>query len=90
MGQGGGGRDGDPVLDLSGRRSARVHDHWLGGKDNFAPDRELAEAIAPRVPWVRAQVCGQRRFLDRAVRYLAAEAGIRQFLDIGTPYPQHA
>lgn len=74
-------------LDTSVPQSARVYDYWLGGKDNFAADRELAEAIAARLPTIRAQVREQRRFLGRAVRYLVREAGVRQFLDIGTGIP---
>jgi SAM-dependent methyltransferase len=68
-------------------QSARVYDYWLGGKDNFPADRAMAEAIVEQVPTIRTQVRAQRAFLGRAVRYLAAEAGIRQFLDIGTGIP---
>jgi S-adenosyl methyltransferase len=62
-------------------QSARVYDYWLGGQDNFPPDRALGDAIADQVPTIRTQVRGQRAFLSRAVRYLAGEAGVRQFLD---------
>jgi SAM-dependent methyltransferase len=68
-------------------QSARVYDYWLGGKDNFPADRAMAEAIAQQVPSIRAQVRAQRAFMGRAVRYLVAEAGVRQFLDIGTGIP---
>jgi SAM-dependent methyltransferase len=68
-------------------QSARVYDYWLGGKDNFPADRALGDAIAERVPTIRTMVRGQRAFLRRAVRWLAAEAGVRQFLDIGTGIP---
>jgi SAM-dependent methyltransferase len=68
-------------------QSARVYDYWLGGKDNFPADRAMAEAIADQVPTIRTQVRAQRAFLGRAVRFLVAEAGIRQFLDIGTGIP---
>ena len=68
-------------------QSARVYDYWLGGKDNFPADRAMAEAIAQQVPSIRAQVRTQRAFMGRAVRFLVAEAGIRQFLDIGTGIP---
>jgi len=66
---------------------ARVYDFWLGGKDNFAADRAVAEQVAAAYPDIRAAVRAQRAFLARAVRFLVAEAGIRQFLDIGTGLP---
>jgi SAM-dependent methyltransferase len=68
-------------------QSARVYDYWLGGKDHFPADRALGEAIAAALPTIRTQVRAQRAFLGRAVRYLAGEAGVRQFLDIGTGIP---
>ncbi len=74
-------------IDTSVPQSARVYDYWLGGKDNFPADRALAEAIIEQVPTIRIQVRAQRAFLGRAVRYLTAEAGIRQFLDVGTGIP---
>ena len=76
-----------PEIDTTVPQSARVYDYWLGGKDNFPADRALGDAIAEQVPTIRTQVRGQRAFLGRAVRYLAGEAGIRQFLDIGTGIP---
>ena len=66
---------------------ARVYDYWLGGKDNFPADRALAEHIVQAIPTMRAMARANRAFLTRAVRYLAGEAGIRQFLDIGTGIP---
>jgi S-adenosyl methyltransferase len=66
---------------------ARVYDYWLGGKDNFAVDRELAERFVQADPMAVVGVRSNRAFLRRAVRYLAAEVGIRQFLDIGTGIP---
>jgi hypothetical protein len=66
---------------------ARVYDYWLGGKDNFAVDRELAERFAKAAPTVIAGVRSNRAFLRRAVRFLAGDVGIRQFLDIGTGIP---
>jgi hypothetical protein len=66
---------------------ARVYDYWLGGKDNFAADRAAAEQVIATFPDVLASVRAQRAFLARAVNYLVAEAGIRQFLDIGTGLP---
>ena len=74
-------------IDTTVAHQARIYDYWLGGKDNFAVDREAAQqAIAAYPPIVRG-VRAQRAFLVRAVRYLAAEVGIRQFLDIGTGIP---
>jgi hypothetical protein len=66
---------------------ARVYNYWLGGKDNFAADREAAELVISSYPAVVASVRAQREFLGRAVGYLAGEVGIRQFLDIGTGLP---
>ncbi len=66
---------------------ARVYDYWLGGKDNFAADREAAEQVIAVRPTILADVRANRAFLGRAVRYLTAEAGIRQFLDNGTGLP---
>ena len=66
---------------------ARVYDFWLGGKDNFEADRAVAEQVAAAYPDVLAAVRAQRAFLARAVHFLVAEAGVRQFLDIGTGLP---
>jgi len=66
---------------------ARIYNYWLGGTDNFAADREAAELVIASYPDIRPGVRAQREFLVRAVTYLAAEAGIRQFLDIGTGLP---
>jgi hypothetical protein len=74
-------------IDTSVAHIARVYDYWLGGKDNFAPDRAAAEAAMREDPNVVEGVRGNRAFLARAVRYLAGQAGIRQFLDIGTGIP---
>ena len=76
-----------PPFDVSAAHPARVYDYLLGGKDNFAADRAAAEAIIEVSPVVFACVRANRAFLRRAVRYLADEAGIRQFLDIGTGLP---
>ena len=80
---------GDPVpsIDTTVAHSARRYDYWLGGKDNFAADRESGDAIAAAFPTVRTAVIENRRFVRRAAAFLAAEAGIRQFLDIGTGIP---
>jgi hypothetical protein len=77
----------DLTIDTSVAHPARVYDYWLGGKDNFAADREAAERVLAVTPGLRWRVQANRRFLARAVRYLAGEAGIRQFLDIGTGIP---
>ena len=76
-----------PEIDTSVAHIARVYDYWLGGKDNFAPDRAAAEAAMREDPNVVEGVRGNRAFLARAVRYLTGQAGIRQFLDIGTGIP---
>jgi len=64
-----------------------VYNYWLGGKDNFPADREAAEQAIAANPGIVADVRANRAFLVRVVRYLAAECGIRQFLDIGTGLP---
>jgi hypothetical protein len=74
-------------LDVNVAHPARVYDYWLGGKDNFAADREAAEQVIAANPQVLPGVRANRAFLGRAVRYLAGEQGIRQFLDIGTGLP---
>jgi hypothetical protein len=66
---------------------ARIYDYWLGGKDNFAADREAAERVIAVTPAILPGVRGNRRFLGRAVRCMAGEGGIRQFLDLGTGIP---
>ena len=76
-----------PEIDTSAAHSARVYDYWLGGKNNFPADRALAENILKVVPTMRTMARANRAFLSRAVRYLVKEAGIRQFLDIGTGIP---
>jgi SAM-dependent methyltransferase len=76
-----------PGINTNVPQSARVYDYWLGGKDHFPADRALGEAIAEALPTIRTQVRAQRAFLGRAVRYLAREAGIRQYLDVGTGIP---
>jgi len=75
------------TFDTSVAHIARVYDYWLGGKDNFAADREAAEQAIAAYPDIVFSVRANRAFLARAVRYLAGEAGIRQFLDIGTGIP---
>ncbi|MEW1646591.1 SAM-dependent methyltransferase [Streptomyces sp. NPDC091219] len=80
----------DPLADrlqLDRPHSARVWNFLLGGKDNYAADREAGEMIVQMFPDIALLARLQRRFLVRAVRYLAEDAGIRQFLDIGTGLP---
>jgi len=84
-----GGQRWDPDLgiDISVAHPARVYDYWLGGKDNFAADRIAGDRVLAATPGLRYRVRANRAFLGRAVRFLAAEAGIRQFLDLGTGIP---
>jgi hypothetical protein len=74
-------------IDTSVAHSARVHDYWLGGTDNFAADRAAGDAVIQAYPGIVASVRANRAFLARVVSFLAAEAGIRQFLDLGTGIP---
>ncbi len=74
-------------IDTTVARQARIYDYLLGGKDNFAIDREAAEQATAAFPGLVAWARNNRAFLARAVNYLVAEAGIRQFLDIGTGLP---
>ena len=67
--------------------SARVYDYWLGGKDNFAIDRDTAEEAISANPGIVADARANRAFLARSVHYLASECGVSQFLDIGTGLP---
>ncbi|MEV6489432.1 SAM-dependent methyltransferase [Actinoplanes sp. NPDC051633] len=69
---------------------ARVEDYWLGGKDNFAADRAVADQVAKISPVLPIVMRAERQFLGRMVKFLAGEAGIRQFLDIGTGIPMAA
>jgi len=76
-----------PQIDTSTAHAARVYDYILGGKDNYLPDREAGEQLIRAEPSVQVSVRQNRLFLHRLTRYLAAEAGISQFLDIGTGIP---
>jgi S-adenosyl methyltransferase len=80
-----GGERPDVTIDTSRAHPARVYDYWLGGKDNFAADREAAQQALQAYPQLTQAVQSNRRFLGRAVRYLTAEAGIRQFLELVEP-----
>jgi hypothetical protein len=76
-----------PQIDTSKPHAARVYDFFLGGKDNFAADREVAKQALEVAPSMRTAVRENRAFLGRAVRYLVKEAGITQFLDLGSGLP---
>jgi hypothetical protein len=76
-----------PEIDTNVAHSARVWNYWLGGKDNFAADRAAGDMVREIFPGIVDAARHSRAFLGRAVRYLAGEAGIRQFLDIGTGLP---
>ena len=75
-----------PAIDTTRAHPARIYDYWLGGKDNFAADREAAELALKAYPDLAKAVQSNRAFLGRAVRFLAGQ-GIRQFLDVGTGIP---
>jgi hypothetical protein len=76
-----------PAFDTSVAHQARMYDYLLGGKDNYAADRAAADAALRFWPEMALTARANRAFLGRAVRYLTEEAGIRQFLDIGTGIP---
>jgi O-methyltransferase involved in polyketide biosynthesis len=76
-----------PEVDASVPNSARIWNYWLGGKDNYPVDREAGEQFRAIFPEIVEVARSTRAFLNRAVRYLAGEAGLRQFLDIGTGLP---
>ena len=76
-----------PGIDTGKANTARVYDYWLGGSSNFLADQDAARAMLAVDPTLRAAVRANRAFLGRAVRYLAGQAGIRQFLDIGSGIP---
>jgi hypothetical protein len=79
--------DAGTAIDTTVPHSARIWNYWLGGKDNYAVDREAGDQYREIFPGIAVVARTSRAFLTRAVRYLAAEAGIRQFLDIGTGLP---
>jgi len=74
-------------IDTSIPTAARMYDYYLGGKDNFAADRAAVEELDKVVPSTRALAVNNRRFMQRAVRVLAEEHGVRQFLDHGSGLP---
>jgi hypothetical protein len=76
-----------PPFDITVANQARIYDYLLGGKDNYEADRAAVDAVLKIAPELAFTARENRAFLGRAVRYLAADAGIRQFLDIGTGIP---
>jgi len=76
-----------PSFDTTLSHPARTYDYWLGGKDNYEADRDIGDQVIEAMPSILPMVRANRAFLRRAVEYLAGEAGIRQFLDIGTGLP---
>lgn len=76
-----------PGIDTSVPHVARIWNYWLGGKDNYPVDREVGDQILGMLPDVARLARASRLFLNRVVWHLAAEAGIRQFIDIGTGLP---
>ena len=79
-----------PEIDTSRPHPARMYDYYIGGKNHFAADREVADAALAHWPSGRIGLRENRKFLGRAVRYLAGAAGVRQFLDIGSGLPTTA
>jgi S-adenosyl methyltransferase len=77
----------DPVIDTSVPHSARIWNYWLGGKDNYPIDRQVGDQMVDVFPDIVASARADRVFLGRAVRLLAGERGVDQFLDIGTGLP---
>jgi O-methyltransferase involved in polyketide biosynthesis len=76
-----------PAIDTSVPHSARIWNYWLGGKDNYPVDRAAGDQYKKLFPGIVDVARAQRHFLARVVRFLAADAGVRQFLDIGTGLP---
>ena len=74
-------------IDTTIPNAARMYDYYLGGINHFPADRDAAEHVLRAAPWIRATALENRAFLGRAVRFLASEGGIRQFIDIGTGLP---
>ncbi|WP_394347542.1 SAM-dependent methyltransferase [Verrucosispora sp. SN26_14.1] len=82
-----GGEQDRPILDTGVPQTARIWNYLLGGKDNFAADREVGDQIIANLPQLAQNARLSRAYLARAVRYLAGTAGVRQFLDVGTGLP---
>jgi O-methyltransferase involved in polyketide biosynthesis len=81
------GEEAASKIDTTIPQTARVWNYWLGGKDNYAVDRDLGDQIAKEYPIIVDIARADRAVLNRVVRHLAGEAGVRQFLDIGTGLP---
>ncbi|MFD9325124.1 SAM-dependent methyltransferase [Streptomyces sp. NPDC060065] len=79
--------DGSARLNTSVAHNARVWNYWIGGKDNYEVDQQVGDQVAAMFPVIRDVARADREFLGRAVAYLAADCGVRQFLDIGTGLP---
>jgi hypothetical protein len=78
---------GGSEVDASRPHAVRVYNYWLGGKDNYAVDRELGDAMRAELPDLATTAQAHMRFMERAVRHLAADAGIAQFLLLGAGLP---
>ena len=76
-----------PEVDTTKASVARVYDYWVGGDHNFQADRDLARTIIALDPNIRTTMRANRAFLGRVVRFLVGQAGIRQFVDIGSGIP---
>jgi hypothetical protein len=76
-----------PIIDSSAPHSARVWNYWIGGKDYYPVDKAVGDQVMAMFPDITRLARADRAFLGRAIRYLAGEAGIRQYLDIGTGLP---
>ncbi|MEU8816099.1 SAM-dependent methyltransferase [Actinoplanes sp. NPDC048796] len=76
-----------PGVNINVPHSARIYDYWLAGKDNFAVDRAVGDAMIKAIPGMRYMAGENRKFVHRAARNLVEKEGIRQFLDIGTGIP---
>jgi hypothetical protein len=74
-------------IDVNVPNAARMYDYYLGGDNNFPADRETAEKVLRTAPWIRATALENRAMMGRAVRVLAAEYGLRQFIDVGAGLP---
>jgi SAM-dependent methyltransferase len=78
------------AIDLSIPNVARIYDYYLGGKDNYACDREVARLVLRAAPDIPLAALGNREFVKRAIEFLVTEAGIDQFIDIGPGLPTQA